>query len=283
MKSARLALALLATAAAVPAVAQDQRPCTAGDLVLSQVGELDYDATRPGRTSLTLEIRNPGGCEPRELVIEPQTASNFHLYLGSRKLESVRMRSSSFDQASANRLVLSRSALEQLAREGRVEIAWMEVLPGQYEQPGFYSVNLSLQDGERAELDAFAFGATVLPAVLLQGDAADGEMTMSLGEVSSGAEVEKVILVRTNSELTAKIYSENSGVLVHEDGRATGTIGYDVRVDGRPVSVASPTELSIDPANGALTRTRVNVTVAPALNRFAGRYRDVLTLEFTAL
>jgi len=71
------------------------------------------------------------------------------------------------------------------------------------------------------------------------------------------------------------------GRTVHSLGKGFGEIPYAAFLSGKPLTLSAPSVVTLDLRNGPLQSEEMRVAVEPQPARYAGIYRDTLTLEFT--
>ena len=111
-----------------------------------------------------------------------------------------------------------------------------------------------------------------------------GAMTrdLSFGEVSAGSVIRTAVYYQSNAAASITIQSQNRGRLVHTVQGPLRAIPYSLAYDGIAVNLSSGAQIN-RPFRGLLAvREEMVLEVAPGTNRFAGDYRDVLTLLYTA-
>ena len=70
-------------------------------------------------------------------------------------------------------------------------------------------------------------------------------------------------------------------VLVHELGQALGSIGYSASYDGAPLNLSNGPVVVSRAYEGMSTQMdTLKITIAPQTDKYAGKYRDTITLEF---
>lgn len=105
---------------------------------------------------------------------------------------------------------------------------------------------------------------------------------LDLGDLSGGSRGRVYLQVRSNEAVRIRLVSQNRGVLRHTT-IADQTIPYQFSVDGSAVDLRGPTRLVRSPPRTLDGAAYLGVaTVAPVSNRFAGEYRDVITITVDA-
>jgi hypothetical protein len=105
---------------------------------------------------------------------------------------------------------------------------------------------------------------------------------LSFGEVSAGSTIRTAVYYQSNAAANITIQSQNRGQLAHTVQGPSRAISYRLTYDGTVVNLSSGTQIN-RPFRGLLAqREEMVLEVAPGTDRFAGDYRDVLTLLYTA-
>jgi hypothetical protein len=164
--------------------------------------------------------------------------------------------------------------------DGRtVSFTHYQIDAGQFTTPGEYRQTLRVTVGERVMTRPIA--VQVEPALRFERESAFGVQTLDLGDVTHGSSAGANFYFRTNTALSVTLRSDNGGALVHERGEGFGRIAYQAALSGAPVDLTGGLSQPVELATGAGLQTgRLEVTVPPAANQFAGQYRDVVTLSF---
>ena len=250
-----------------------------------QASGQSYDPNQANRTVLQITLQAAGGnvpprCTSAPVTITPQSGTAFVFANGSHQLGFVQLNSNQVSQANVTRFELNGNARNRLVRGEAVTIDLFELSAGQFPAAGEYRGTVLVQVGN-ALPQAVLFTITVRPAIRFLAE--QGAMTrdLSFGEVSAGSVIRTAVFYQSNAAASITIQSQNRGRLVHT-GQPTAVIPYTLSYDGVPVNLATGAQIS-RPFRGLLAvREEMVLTVAPGLNRFAGNYRDVLTLFYTA-
>ena len=289
----RACLALLIAAGALlsggAALAQGQGGggCAGGYQITGrQASGQSYDPNQANRTVLQITLQAaqttiPPGCTSAPVTITPQSGTAFVFANGSYQLGFVQLNSNLVSQANVTRFVLAGNARNRLVRGQAVTIDLFELSAGQFPAAGEYRGTVLVQVGN-ALPQAVLFTITVRPAIRFLAE--QGAMTrdLSFGEVSAGSVIRTAVFYQSNAAASITIQSQNRGRLLHTGQAAAAAIPYTLSYDGVPINLTTATQIS-RPFRGLLAvREEMVLTVAPGLNRFAGDYRDVLTLFYTA-
>lgn len=278
MRFATLFCALLASGAPLPAFAS----CKTYDAQVTQAKGSSYNPAALTDLFIDLSVRAIGkvnsDCARTKVVIGSREGL-IQLSNGASTLDIHLVSSSMTDLRTPLKVDLSSSEEDDLARKGRLSVPFLRVLPGQFVRPGKYTADLQLQVGDGAPV-LFAIAVQVEPAMrFISGSG--GTTPLSLGDLTAGAEITDQFFYRTNSALSVSVFSENHGVLVHSLGKGFGEIPYAAFLSGKRLTLSAPSVVTLDLRNGHLQSEEMRVAVEPQPARYAGIYRDTLTLEFT--
>jgi hypothetical protein len=289
----RACLALLIAAGALlnggAALAQGQGSgnCAGGYQITGrQASGQSYDPNQANRTVLQITLQAaqtaiPPGCTSAPVTITPQSGTAFEFANGSYQLGFVQLNSNLVSQANVTRFVLAGNARSRLVRGEAVTIDLFELSAGQFPAAGEYRGTVLVQVGN-ALPQAVLFTITVRPAIRFLAE--QGAMTrdLSFGEVSAGSVIRTAVFYQSNAAANITIQSQNRGRLVHTGSATAAAIPYTLSYNGVAINLATAAQIN-RPFRGLLAvREEMVLTVAPGLNRFAGDYRDVLTLLYTA-
>lgn len=105
---------------------------------------------------------------------------------------------------------------------------------------------------------------------------------LDLGDMSGGSRGRVYIQVRANEAVRIRLVSQNRGVLRHVS-IADQAVPYQFTVDGTPIDLRGAAQLVRSPPRTLDGAAYLGVaTVAPVSNRYAGEYRDVITVTVDA-
>lgn len=251
-----------------------------------QASGQSYDPNQANRTVLQITLQATEGsipprCTSAPVTITPQSGTAFVFANGSYQLGFVQLNSNLVQQANVTRFVLSGSARSRLVRGEAVTIDLFELSAGQFPAAGEYRGTVLVQVGSGLP-QAVLFVITVRPAIKFLAE--HGAMTrdLSFGEVSAGSVIRTAVYYQSNAAASITIQSQNRGRLVHTVQGPLRAIPYSLAYDGIAVNLSSGAQIN-RPFRGLLAvREEMVLEVAPGTNRFAGDYRDVLTLLYTA-
>lgn len=193
-------------------------------------------------------------------------------------LQARPVRSALVASANATEIEITTVARRDLAGEGRILLDLLEIDAGQFVPVGDYVADLEwVVEGQAPH--PFQIAVRVEPSVRFVGD---GVTQLSLGEVSDGGEVRSSFLYATNANLRVSARSEHGGRLEHELGPNFGSIPYVAYLSGQRLDLASPTLVTLILGRAGLKSEELRVDVQPQQGRYAGSYKDTLTLNFVA-
>lgn len=130
-----------------------------------------------------------------------------------------------------------------------------------------------------------------LPRAQLNITGADGSFgsgssvsTVDFGEAESGAERRIFLQVRANTLSRLSLASENGGELIHESNELAPPIQYSVILEGVPIDLREPVSQDRDPPRTLEGQSLpMDITLGDIAGAMAGRYEDVITIEFSPL
>ncbi|MCU0948302.1 MAG: hypothetical protein MUF47_08635, partial [Porphyrobacter sp.] len=94
--------------------------------------------------------------------------------------------------------------------------------------------------------------------------------------------IRTAVYYQSNAAASITIQSQNRGRLVHTVQGPSRAIPYRLTYDGVPVNLSAGAQISRPFRGLAGLREEMVLEVVPGTDRFAGDYRDVLTLFYTA-
>lgn len=245
-----------------------------------------YDPNQANRTVLQITLEAAGGaiapgCTSAPVTITPQSGTAFVFANGSYQLGFVQLNSGLVSRANVTRFELSGSARNRLVRGEAVTIDLFELSAGQFPAAGEYRGTVLVQVGT-ALPQAVLFAITVQPAIKFLAEHGALTRDLSFGEVSAGSMIRTAVYYQSNAAANITIQSQNRGRLVHTVRGPVSAIPYSLSYDGLAVNLSGGAQIT-RPFRGLLAlREEMVLEVAPGTNRFAGDYRDVLTLFYTA-
>ncbi len=295
-RTGRLAHAVLAALfvglgalAPLAALAQgkDGGACPGGYRITGrQASGQSYDPNQANRTVLQITLQAVDstiapGCTSAPVTITPQSATAFSFANGSNQLGFVQLNSGQVSQANVTRFELTGNARGRLARGEAVTIDLFELSAGQFPAAGEYRGTVLVQVGTGLP-QAVLFAITVRPAIRFLAEQGAISRDLSFGEVTQGSVIRTAVYYQSNAAASITIQSQNRGRLVHTVHGPARAIAYRMTYDGVPVNLSVGAQIS-RPFRGLLAlREEMVLEVAPGTDRFAGDYRDVLTLVYTA-
>ena len=269
---AALLWAVPAVSASCDGVATDVRQ-TSGDT---------YDPASITRQLIGVSVRRldegEADCADARIVLKGRSGVIL-LRNGGDILRTEFIRSRHVGRISPSEIELHRNALGQTARGG-LSIDLMEIGEGQFVPPGEYTAVLEIQSGSEPPR-SFQLAVRVMPSIRFE-STDGGSRTLSLGELRDGGEARSTFFYRTNASLRVTARSDHGGVLQHIDGEQYGQIPYSATLSGRRLDLGRSIPYSIRRGSSGVQAGDLVVQVAPQGMRYAGSYRDTLTLDFTA-
>lgn len=274
---ATLAAALIAAQSA-PAVAAR---CDSYGVRASQTGSNSYDPALVLPTLVTVNIasteQTARGCTSASVTLASVDGRVIELVNGSTRLTGRLVRSNRVGALRPESVSINGNGRNDILGGG-MELDFLEIDAGQFVPAGIYHADLIVTVGDGAPVP-FGIELTVSPSIRFVDT---GTRDLSLGEVSNGSAVSSNFAYRTNAMVAVTARSDNGGTLLHERGPAYGRIPYRARLGGQLLDLVSPTAVTIPSAGTGVRMETLRVEVDPQTGRYAGRYRDTLTLEFTA-
>lgn len=219
------------------------------------------------------------GNAPVEIVTEDGAPAA--LGFGGSQLGIAVQQSSKTANASLLGAKLTGNARSELIAGG-VVVPLYEIAPGQFVTPGSYRAALAVKVGQFAPVPVSVV-VNVGPAVRFVPENGSNVKSLSFGEVSQGAQRSSSIYYLANGPFEIRITSQNRGQLLHELGSSYGTIDYRALYDGQELELGSgPTLVRKNPTNAGVQIDNLSISIAPQDGKYAGRYTDVLTLDYIA-
>ncbi len=279
-------LGVIAPAASL-AQGQGQGGCREGYRISGrQSSGQSYDPNQANRTVLQITLQAagsaiPNGCTSAPVTITPQSGAAFVFANGSYQLGFVQLNSNLVSQANVTRFELAGNARSRLVRGEAVTIDLFELSAGQFPAAGEYRGTVLVQVGNDLP-QAVLFVITVRPAIKFLAEQGATTQNLSFGEVTAGSVIRTAVFYQSNAAANITIQSQNRGRLVHTVHGPSRAIAYTMTYDGVAVNLSSGAQLN-RPFRGLVAlREEMVLEVAPGTDRFAGDYRDVLTLLYTA-
>lgn len=275
-------LALGATALLVSAFVGSASACEGYTVNTVQSAGQSYDPAQLTTQLVQISIYADGmaqDCAPLAVSVRPRGgAGRIALQRLGDSLQAQPVRSAFVASAAASEIEITLAARRDLAREGRILLDLLEIEAGQFVPVGDYVADLEwVVEGQAPH--PFQVAVRVEPSVRFVGD---GVRQLSLGEVSDGGEARSTFLYATNANLRVSARSEHGGQLQHELGPNFGSIPYVAHLSGQRLDLASPTLVTLLLGRAGLKSEELRVDVQPQQGRYAGSYKDTLTLDFVA-
>lgn len=176
----------------------------------------------------------------------------------------------------------------------RLPIA-IEIAPGIVVPPGPYGDLLQLrlldrdgtplgsQESVRLELEVIAQAQANIAGSAGHFGAGPAFGVINFGVLETGERRRAALQIRANTEVSIRVRSEHGGMLEHVQYPDLPGIPYSARFDGTAIDLAATTELVRRPPERlAGARYPLELTIGTVGERFAGRYRDTLTISIEA-
>jgi hypothetical protein len=275
----RLIFALLVLIAPAAAWAKD---CGAGSIDARQIGTDDYDPNDLAQSVVRVSLRLAEDCDLRDLRVVPRDSTVFQLTSGGVTLQSIQSDDPQITVRNISEFELKQRVAMQLKRGEEVIFDLLDLAPGQYVRSGTYQATIDFVDANRP-LGTLLLNVIVSPTVRLFGAAETGNIDLDLGRLNDGVSAQQSIYFRSNAQVSLLVTSDNGGKLVHERGTQFGSIAYQAQLNGASINTVNPAVVPLGGFSGQLTEVRFGVEIAPIRAAFAGIYRDVITISFTAL
>ncbi len=275
----KIFLAALCLASASQALAA---PCAGYSADARQTSADTYDPSSITQVVLNLVVQAqdrdlPNGCTSAPVSLRARSGT-IALRNGATTLLATASRSNLTGRITPSEVDLNGNARGDIVRDGMVQLAFLDIAAGQFVPPGNYVADLDLIVGD-ATPRPIQLIVRVMPSMRFEGS---GGGALSLGELSDGGEARSTFFYRTNASLAVTARSDHGGRLQHSEGAALGAIPYAAYISGRRLSLETPDNFTIEHRSTALQSEEVLIQVEPQRQRFAGVYRDTLTLDFTA-
>lgn len=247
--------------------------CVGYDINMTQVGSTAYDPAAVAPSEVMIELRAQDApldetCADLAVEFEPDARGAFALRHGGHDLEVQR----------SNRQGLSYEQRRRLVRGETLRVTVFEAPPGDFAPPGLYAGEAELRVGS-SHIARAALVLNVEPSIrLAQGSAAVTDI--DFGELQSGEQRTVRFFFRSNVDVQVTATSDNSGRLVHERGESMGFISYGAHVNGEAIILDGLDAVTIRARRDGFQSGALTVRIGEMDHPIAGRYRDVLTLNF---
>lgn len=280
MRGIVLLAVLFGGANATTALAQ---PCRSYSADARQTTGETYDPANVSREVVRLEVRSLDddlhtGCTSAPVSVRASQGT-IQLRNGGTILNSEFIRSARTARITSSQVDLTGNAQGDIVREGQVGLDFLAIAPGQFVPPGTYVANLELVVGDAAP-QPFQVAVLVSPSMRFELGTTEG--TLDLEELTNGSEASSTFYYRTNASLSVTAYSDHGGRLRHDQGRSYGEIAYEAILSGRRLNLETPHTFTIANRSLGIQSEEIIVRVPPQQGRYAGIYRDNITLDFTA-
>lgn len=220
------------------------------------------------------------GCTSVPIRIEPQAGGIFSFSMTGDTLNYSVQNSNQVGARSASQVVLNGNARNTIVSGGLASIPLFGFQAGQFVRAGRYIAPINVTVGDGPPL-SYELEIDVEPSIRFVAENGAREKTLSFGEVTNGSERSTAIFYRTNAAFQLRATSQNHGTLLHEGGPQFGTIAYQATYDGAPIDLKSGLAVLNRTYPGASVQSDVLwIGIQPQRDKYAGKYRDVLTLEF---
>lgn len=106
---------------------------------------------------------------------------------------------------------------------------------------------------------------------------------IDFGELQTGEVGRVFVHVWSNSSVRVTMSSDNRGRMLHVDNASLTPVAYTAAFDGQPISLQAPVTVQrTPPATAAGAAYELALTVGDVSGRFAGLYRDRITVSVEA-
>lgn len=246
-----------------------------------QSGTDSYDPAQvlPALVTVTIAAieQTAPGCTSAQVTLASIDGRAIELSNGTTRLTGRLVRSNRVGNLRPEEVSINGNGRNAIL-DGGLDLDLLEIDAGQFVPAGVYRADLSVTVGNAAPVP-FAVEVSVQPSMRFVDT---GTRDLSLGEVSNGSSATSNFAYRSNAMLSVVARSDNGGTLLHEQGTAYGRIPYRARLGNAQLDLQVPTPVIIPLSGTGVRMETLRVDVDPQTGRFAGRYRDTLTLEFTA-
>jgi hypothetical protein len=270
--------------AVVPSTAQAAANC---DFTVNAVqsGSQVYDpaALTGSLVQLTFSTTTTGvptSCSNVPVSIKSADGGTFKFDFAGQQLAYTLVNSNRVEGPTSTEIDLNGNAKKDILNGFPVTVDLFNATPGQFVQAGSYDAHLLVTAGSNPPIPVVAH-LVVEPGFRFVPENGSTTKSMSFGEVTNGAERSDTIYYQTNAALQIRATSMNDGVLIHELGPALGTIDYTATYNGTVLNLSSGPVVVARGYEGMATQMDTfRVTIAPQSGKYAGKYRDTVTLEF---
>ncbi len=277
--------AIAALSAMIIAAPAQAKTCETVSVEAVQAGSMQYDPAAGVGVPIGLRLVTTStaevNCASVPVRIATQDGSTVALENGGASLAMDLQQSSQTANLSFLGASLTGNARHDLFA-GTVNVPLFVVRPGQFVPAGLYRERLTVQIGDAPPLPV-EIVMQVQSSIRLVPQNGSSVKSISFGEVSQGSERTSSIYYVANGPFEVRLTSQNGGRLVHEAGQSLGHIRYATRYDGTAVDLSGgPAIVRIRPSGPGVQIDELTITVPPAGDHYAGKYRDVLSLDYIA-
>lgn len=231
---------------------------------------------------LPASISGGGSCQGVEIAVATEDGTSFAPSFGGQALALEPQRSNKTANLSLLGAKLTGTARGDVLSGAGVSVPLYLIRPGQFVPAGTYRENLVVTVDDGAPVTV-PYTITVGSAVRFVPENGANAKTLSFGEVTQGSRRSSSIYYLANGPFEIRIRSENGGKLLHELGSSFGTISYDASYDGQALLLdQGPTVIQKSAGTSTVQVDDLVVSIAPQPGKYAGRYHDVLTLDYLA-
>jgi hypothetical protein len=222
----------------------------------------------------------PTSCSNVPVSIKSADGGAFEFVFAGQQLAYTLVNSNRVEGPTSTEIDLNGNAKKDLLGGTPVTVDLFNATPGQFVQAGSYDAHLLVTVGSKPPLPVVAH-LLVEPGFRFIPENGSTTKSMSFGEVTNGAERSDTIYYQTNAALQIRATSMNNGALVHELGPSLGTIDYTATYNGTVLNLSGGPVVVARGYEGMATQMDTfRVTIAPQSGKYAGKYRDTVTLEF---
>ncbi len=277
-------LAFLLALAALPSAAGAASNCNY-TINATQTGSQVYDPSALSGTivQLTFSTSATGlanSCSNTPVTIKSADGGTFKFQFSGQQLSYTLLNSERVQGPTTTEIDLNGNAKKDMLSGTPVAVDLFSATPGQYVPAGSYDAHLLVTVGTAAPVPVVAH-LVVESGFRFVPENGSTTKTLSFGEVTNGAERSDTIYYQTNSALQIRATSLNNGVLVHELGASLGSIDYTATYNGSTLNLTNGPVVVSRAYDGMATQVdTLRVTIAPQSDKYAGKYRDTITLEF---
>jgi hypothetical protein len=219
-------------------------------------------------------------CSNVPVTISSADGGAFKFEFAGQQLGYTLLNSQRVEGPTSTRIALNGNAKKDILSGSPVAVDLFSATPGQFVRAGSYDAHLLVTVGTGAPVPVVA-RLVVASGFRFVPENGSTTKTLSFGEVTNGAERSDTIYYQTNSAVQIRATSMNNGVLVHELGTGLGSIDYTASYDGSVLNLSNGPVVVSRAYEGMSTQMdTLKVTIGPQSGKYAGKYRDTITLEF---